>query len=121
MATKNSLGGTILARGEPILGERSMRKPAIGPTRELGSRSKANITSAALKQKIVSLGQSRDGNFLDLAFALKTLNDLDASEFRVVAKRAGLSVRKAYYLAELGEQLRPYTRYRRPLAQVGWT
>jgi hypothetical protein len=80
------------------------------------------FTPSQLKKKIYALALRPADRFLELAACLSALHAiLPATQFKEAVKSAGLGSRKAYYLVNIAEQLRPHMRYRSRLMKLGWT
>jgi hypothetical protein len=77
---------------------------------------------SAIRAKVVTLA-GRRSNFWDLGNALLMLRDTSryTGDFKRTVKNAGLNLRQAYYLCEIVDQLRPFTRYKERFEAIGWT
>jgi hypothetical protein len=78
---------------------------------------------SAIRAKVVTLAARRTDNFWDLGNALLMLRDSSryTGDFKRTVKNAGLNLRQAYYLCEIAERLRPFTRHKERFEAIGWT
>lgn len=79
-------------------------------------------TPSQVTKRIRQLAAQRESKFLDLGTELSKLNAVTSgTKFREIVNRVGVGSRKAYYLINIVERLRPYMRYRARLQRLGWT
>ena len=62
-----------------------------------------------------------EDNFLDLARALRQLQDRDQEMFMKSLKKSGMGTRKAYYLINIARQFDGLTVPKARLRRIGWT
>jgi len=74
-----------------------------------------------LRGAILAQANGRDPGFLDLATSLLALKEQDPEEFKQTIEEAGLGRRRAYYLVQVAQQLRPFMEDRARLERIGWT
>lgn len=80
------------------------------------------VTPSQLKKRVLALASKPQDRFLDLALSLEALHGVGTpGQFRQIVTDAGLGNRKAYYLVNIAEQLRPHLRHRARLQRLGWT
>lgn len=79
------------------------------------------VSNQELFDKALALTTSADENFLELAHALKALFDRDDQGFRDLVKKAGIGLRKAYYLVEIAEAFKGLGVKQSRLKALGWT
>lgn len=72
-------------------------------------------------QVIESLNGQFDDNFLELARALRDLNEIDPNAFVDIVKKYKIGRRKAYYLVEIDKAFRGLKVNTTRLRNVGWT
>jgi hypothetical protein len=78
---------------------------------------------SAIRAKVITLAGRRTDNFWELGNALLMLRDSSryTGDFKRTVKKAGLNLRQAYYLCEIAERLRPFTRHKERFEAIGWT
>ena len=78
---------------------------------------------STMRARVVTLAARRTDNFWDLGNALLMLRDSSrfTGDFRRTVKKAELNLRQAYYLCEIAERLRPFTRHKERFEAIGWT
>jgi hypothetical protein len=72
-------------------------------------------------KKVQELSGAIDENFLELAKALRTLQDTDTEEFLRAVKNSGLGKRKAYYLVSIDRTFSTIPVPKLRLKKIGWT
>jgi hypothetical protein len=72
-------------------------------------------------KKVQELSGAIDENFLELAKALRTLQDTDNDEFLRAIKNSGLGKRKAYYLVAIDRTFSTIPVPKMRLKKIGWT
>jgi hypothetical protein len=72
-------------------------------------------------KKVQELSGAIDENFLELAKALRTLQDTDNEEFLRAVKNSGLGKRKAYYLVSIDRTFSTIPVPKLRLKKIGWT
>ena len=63
----------------------------------------------------------RNGREIELAIALGSLRDDSQGGLKRFAEKSGMSARKVYYLAEVGEKLKQVRIQKARLERIGWT
>ena len=74
-----------------------------------------------LYEQAVGLSTTVDENFLELASALRDLQEADPDEFRRAINNSGLGARKAYYLVEIDKVFSKIPVPKLRLKKIGWT
>jgi hypothetical protein len=79
-------------------------------------------TISQVKKRIRALAAQQEEKFLDLGVQLIKLNAAaSGAQLKTIVNREGLGSRKAYYLINIAEKVRPHMRYRVRLQRLGWT
>lgn len=79
-------------------------------------------TPSQVTKRIRQLAAQQESKFLELGDQLIKLNAVAfGAQFKAIVKREGVESRKAYYLINIVERLRPHMRYRARLQKLGWT
>jgi hypothetical protein len=79
-------------------------------------------TPSQVTKRIRQLASQQESKFLDLGGELAKLHEMvSGAKFKAIASREGVGSRKAYYLINIVERLRPHMRYRARLQRLGWT
>jgi hypothetical protein len=82
----------------------------------------ALATTSQVKARIRVLASQQEDRFLDLGTELIKLSAVaSGAKFKAMVSREGVGSRKAYYLINIAEKLRPHMRYRARLQRLGWT
>jgi hypothetical protein len=80
------------------------------------------FTPQQLKKRIHLRASRSEAEFLDLATDLSAFHKMASGpQFKETISSAGIKRRKAYYLIEIAEQLRPHMRSSTRLQRLGWT
>ncbi|MEJ6846795.1 hypothetical protein [Sinorhizobium fredii] len=74
-----------------------------------------------LSQQVATLAKQFDEGFLELARVLRQLQETSPDEFRSVVQKAGLSLRKAYYLVTIDRTFGKLRISKNRLRKIGWT
>lgn len=74
-----------------------------------------------IKRKVVSLSRHPDTHFIEIGKYLEILGAINPSMLRETIAGAGLKQRKAYYLIETADRLKPFMRYQTRVEKIGWT
>jgi hypothetical protein len=79
-------------------------------------------TPSQVTKRIRQLAAEQEDKFLDLGAQLIRLGAMaSGAKFKAIVSWEGLGSRKAYYLINIVEKLRPHMRYRVRLQRLGWT
>ncbi|GMO57959.1 hypothetical protein [Bradyrhizobium ottawaense] len=79
-------------------------------------------TLSQVTKRIRQLAVQQENKILELGEQLIKLNAVaSGAQFKAMVKREGVGSRKAYYLINIVERLRPHMRYRARLQKLGWT
>lgn len=80
------------------------------------------MSISQVKKRIGLLSAQQEDTFLELGAQLIKLSAVaSGAMFKDMVSREGLGSRKAYYLINIAEKLRPHMRYRARLQRLGWT
>lgn len=80
------------------------------------------LTPSQLIRRIRQLATQQESKFLDLGVELAKLHEVaSGANFKAITNREGVGSRKAYYLINIVERLRPHMRHGPRLQRLGWT
>jgi len=79
------------------------------------------MSKAHLLEKAVIISSSPDASDIELAITLAALHDSGRGELKRFAEKSGMSPRKVYYLAEVGEKLKKVRIRKAQLERIGWS
>ncbi|HEY8008762.1 MAG TPA: hypothetical protein VIE66_18710 [Methylocella sp.] len=77
--------------------------------------------SSELRKKIIKLASAPDARVAELARALRMLHDRDGAGWGPFLERAGIGLRRAYYLVQIDEQLSKLGIQPTTIDNIGWT
>lgn len=81
----------------------------------------ASAAPTDIKSRVIALAGNPSKNFFDLASALVSLHDFEASLLSEVAREAGISRRRIYYLLKVGRMSLENAISRNDAEKLGWT